>query len=267
MHARQWCRAVSAVALTVIGACGAAVLVNPPRSGTGPPSASLASRSSWVLATALPTSADFPADWGYSRTAQLRRETAPDGPLAKPASARPSPAADYLPAACGAIPKILDQSSGAAPAAYVQIDRDTHTSAQVAPPNAPATGEGPEHGPDAHFAIWVVPDPAARIADYRYWLGRCASYRVINYDSDDEAVNERAVTTVVRAPAAGGAEAGVAVTRSFTTVSSHEPPSTYHVEYYALRGVLLECSIHMEGADADIVTAVAARTLRNLQAM
>jgi hypothetical protein len=268
MHARRWSRAVGAVALTVVGACGGVVLVSPPRSGTGPSSASLASRSNGVLATALPTSADFPAGWGYSVTGQLRRETAPNGPGAKRASARPSPAADYLPAACGAVPKIVDQSSGAALAASVQIHRDTQIWAQdAAPPDAGATGEGREYGPNARFAIWVVPDPAARIAEYQYWLGRCASYRVINYDYAGEATNERAVTTVVEASAARGAEAGVAVTRSFTTVSSHEPPSTYHVEYYALRGVLLECSVNMEGADADIVKAVAARTLRNLQAM
>lgn len=268
MDAKRWPRIVAAVALSVVGTCGVAVLVSPPYPSTEPPSASLASRSNWVLATALPTSADFPADWGYSVTGQLRREAAPTGPVAKPASARPSPGADYLPASCGAIPKLLDQSSGAALAGYVQVDRDTQIWAQdAAPPDAAATGEGREHGPNARFAIWVVPDAAARIADYRYWLRRCSSYRVTNYDYSDEAKNERAVTTVIQAAAARGAEAGVAVTRSFTTVTSHEPPSTYHVEYYALRGVLLECSIYMEGADADMVKAVAARTLRKLQAL
>lgn len=268
MHAKRWPRLVGAVALTVVSACGVAVLMSPPRSETATPPASLASRSNWALATALPTRTDFPAEWGYSVAGQLHRDPPSNGPAAKRTSARRSPTAFYLPASCGAIPKILDQSSGAALAAYVQVDRDTQMWAQdAAPPDAAATGEGREHGPNARFAIWVVPDPAARIDEYREWLGRCASYRVTNFDYSDEAKNERAVDTVMQAAAARGAEAGVAVTRSFTTVSSHDPPSTYHVEYYALRGVLLECSVYMEGADADTVKAVAAQTLRKLQAL
>ncbi|BBX96649.1 hypothetical protein MLAC_19430 [Mycobacterium lacus] len=71
----------------------------------------------------------------------------------------------------------------------------------------------------------------------------------------------------MEARAAAGADAAVAVTTSFTTSGSHDPPSTYHVVYYAVRGVLLECSIYMEGSDADQVRQVAARTLQRLRAM
>jgi hypothetical protein len=268
VDAQRWPRLVGAVALSVLGVCGVTLLAIQPRSDSG---ASLASRSDWDLATALPTGADFPADWGYSVAGQLRRATPSKTQSGNPAPSVPppqGPTAAYTPATCGTIPKILDQSSGGALAAYVQVDRYTQIWAQdAAPPNSAATGESREHGPNARFAIWVVPDASARIANYQDWLGRCGSYRVTNYDYGNRAKNERTVTTVVEAPSADGADAAVTVTRSFVTIGSHDPSSTYHVVYYALRGVLLECSIYMDGADADLVKGVAAHTLQKLRAL
>jgi hypothetical protein len=258
-----WPRVVGAVAVAVLGACGATLLVVGPRSDHGTASAtSLLSRSDWDLATALPTSADFPADWGYSLAGRLQRTT--------PSSVAPKPgpaAAVYTPAECGTVPKILNQS-GASLAAYVQVDLQTQIYVQDAvPADAAATGERREHGPNTRYAIWTVPDSQARVADYLQWLGRCASYRVTNYDRGSELKDERTVTTVVDARSADGADAAVAVTRSFTTSGSHDPPSTYHLLYYAVRGVLLECSIYMDGGDADLVKQVAARTVQRLRAL
>jgi hypothetical protein len=219
----------------------------------------------------LPASADFPADWAYSVAGLLRREAPAKAPSAKPASngtTRQGVTAAYTPAACGTIPKILDQSSGGAMAAYVQVDRYTQIWAQdAAPPDAAATGESHEHGPNARFGIWVVPDASARIADYQDWLSRCGSYRVANYDYGSQVTNERTVTTAVEATSAKGADAAVTVTRSFHLIGSPDPPSTYHVAYYAVRGVLLECAIYMEDADAELVKHVAAQTLQRLRAL
>ncbi len=86
MNAHRWPRAVSVAALTVLGACGAALQMIPPRSHTGASSASLAAQSDWALAGALPASADFPADWGYAVAGLLRREAADKVPSARPAS-------------------------------------------------------------------------------------------------------------------------------------------------------------------------------------
>jgi hypothetical protein len=262
---------VGAVALAVLGACGATLLVIGPRSErakvSGASSTSLLSRSDWGLATALPTSADFPADWGYSLAGRLRR-SAPSGTATSSVAPKPGPAAAvYTPSECGNVPKILNQS-GAALAAYVQVDRSTQIYVQDAvPADAAATGERREHGPNSRFAIWVAPDSQARIASYLDWLRRCGSYRVVNYDHVSELKDERTVTTVVDARSADGADAAVAVTRTFTTSGSHDPPSTYHVIYYAVRGVLLECSIYMEADDADVVKQVAVHTLQRLRAL
>jgi hypothetical protein len=259
-------RVVGAVALALLTACGVTLWLIAPRPNEAhASSASLLSRSDWVLATALPTSGDFPADWGYSLAGRLRR-AAPTGTA--PSSTRPRPgpaAAAYEPATCGDLPKILSQS-GDALAAYVQVDRFTQIFVQDAVPgDAAATGERREHGPNARFSIWAVPDSQARIAGYLDWLGRCGSYRVTNYDRGSEVKSDRAVTTQVEARSADGADAAVVVTRTFTPSGSIDPPSTYHVAYYAVRGVLLECAIYMEGADADVVRQVATRTLQKLR--
>jgi hypothetical protein len=257
---------VSAVAFAVLTACGVTLWLIAPRPNEAhAASASLLSRSDWVLATALPTSGDFPADWGYALAGRLRR-AAPTGTATSSTPPRPRPAtAAYEPAACAELPKILDQSSGVL-AAYVQVDRYTQIFVQDAvPADAAATGERREHGPNARFSIWAVPDSQARIAGYLDWLGRCGSYRVTNYDRASDIKSERTVTTQVEAPSDDGADAAVGVTRTFTPTGSIDPPSTYHVAYYSVRGVLLECTIYVEGADADMVRQVAAHTLQKLR--
>lgn len=61
--------------------------------------------------------------------------------------------------------------------------------------------------------------------------------------------------------------AAVAVTRTFTTADGRDPSSTYHVAYYAVRGVLLECTSYLQGADLDLVRQLATRTVQKLRAL
>ena len=119
-HGQPWPRVVGALALAVLGACGVIVLVIPPR---GKPATSLESRSNWVLADAMPASHDFPADWGYSLYAPLRRT--PVSGKDAPTDWRPGvPRMHYGTAACTAIPKILDHSGeGVGP--RLGVDRST----------------------------------------------------------------------------------------------------------------------------------------------
>jgi hypothetical protein len=254
---------VGAVALAVLGACGVIVLTIPPRAHS---STSLASRSDWVLAGALPASRDFAIGWGYGISAPLRRKPMPDNVM----SSTPEPGvprAVYAPAACTNIPKILDHS-GAALAANLAVDRYTELVPHKARlTNADATGELGEVGPNAGLGIWVVPDGPARIANYVDWLGHCGTYHVTNYDGDGHVTNERTVKTVVEARSANGADAAVTVTRTFTTMGSSDPPATYYVSYYAVRGVILECTIFMDGTDRDLVQRRAAETLQRLRAL
>jgi hypothetical protein len=274
VNAQRWPRALTIAALTVLGACGVTLQMIPPRSHAGASSASLASQSDWALAGALPASSDFPADWGYSVAGLMRRGPAATAPSARPA-ANGTPQQDartaYAPAACGTLPKVLDESGGGALAAYLQVDRYSQLWAQdPEPPNADATGERHEHGPNARFWIWVVPDAPAQIADYQDWVSRCGSYRISNYDYSSQSSIERTVTTAVEATGtseAKGADAAVTVTRSFHLTDSPNPPATYHVSYYAVRGVLMECAIYMEDADAEIVKHTAAQTLQRLRSL
>ncbi|WP_224770431.1 hypothetical protein [Mycobacterium simulans] len=264
---QPWPRVVGAIALAVLGTCGLTLpLTAPHPSRAHGSTASLASRTDWTLATALPASADFPADWGYSLTGRLQR-AAPSPIDALAAQSSPDPAAVYTPEICGSIPKVLDHSGGAL-AAYVQVDRYAQLFVQDAPqPDAAATGESREHGPNARFAIWVVPDGTARIANYLRWLDQCGAYKVANYFLDGQLKDQRNVTTRVEARSADGADAAVTVTRTFTTIGSRDPSSTYHVAYYAVRGVLLECTIYMEGAELDQVKQIASHTLTKLRGL
>jgi hypothetical protein len=259
-------RLVGAAALLVLGACGVALLVSPAHS------ASLASRSHWVLATALPTSGDFPADWGYQLSGWFpRAQTSATTESSTPPPT--GPRAVYAPAACSTIPKLLSRS-GAALAAKAGVDRYTESfiySAQLW--DAPATGESDRLGPNAELFIWVVPDGPAQIANYLDWLHHCGSYQVTNYGFGGRFKNRRTVTTAVesRSPdrtAAGGAVA-VAVARTFTTTAGDsEAPATYHVSYSAVRGVILECTIYnFDGADRDLVKQRAAATLARLRTL
>jgi hypothetical protein len=261
-HGQPWPRVVGAMALAVLGACGVIVLVVPPRASS---STSLELRSNWVLAGVLPASHDFPADWGYSLYAPLRRTPISDE-VAPSTWRQGVPRMRYGPAACINIPKILDHlGAGVGPGVGI----DHYTTLQAAEPGLmddDATGQRSESGPNASLHIWVVPDGLARISNYVDWLGRCGSYQVTNYSQDGAVKNKRIVTTVVEERAVNGAEAAVTVTRTFTTPGSRQPPLTYHVSYHALRGVILECSIYdMDGADRDLVQRRAAETLQRLR--
>jgi hypothetical protein len=260
-------RALGAIALVLLGICGAVLLLTGPSSTRS--SASLASQTNWTLATTLPKSSDFPQDWGYSLTGRLQRLT-PNIPSPNGASSPPSPnpaAAIYEPAVCGNTPRILDHS-GSALAALAHVDRYAQLFVQDAPPaDAAATGESHEHGPNARFAIWVVPDGPAQVANYLTWLNQCGSYRVTNHFLDGEAKNRRDVTTSVETRSADGADAAVTVTRTFVPIASRDPSSTYYVAYYAVRGVLLESTIYLEGAELDQVKQIAARTLQRMRAL
>jgi hypothetical protein len=88
-----------------------------------------------------------------------------------------------------------------------------------------------------------------------------------NHDNGGQVKNERTVETKVDARSASGADAAAAVTRTFTAIGSRDPSSTYHVVYYAVHGVLLECTIYMEGDDVDLVQRSAAQTLEKLRAL
>jgi hypothetical protein len=260
---RPWPRVVGAVALAVLGACGVVVLVAPARSKAPP---SLASHSNWALARALPAGRDFPADWGYGVSGPLRRSPIPDTVV----SSTPPPGvprAVYAPAACTKIPTMLDHA-GASMGPIMSVDR--YTELQVNPTafmDSEATGEIDEVGPRAGITIWVAPDGPARIANYVDWLGHCDSYHVTNYDGNGRLKNERTVKTVVEARSAAGANAALTVTRSFTVIGNPARSATYHVGYYALRGVILECHIFMDGPDRDLVQKRAAQTLQRLGAL
>ena len=118
----------------------------------------------------------------------------------------------------------------------MHVDRNTGSIARA----TVASSDEPE--PNARFIIWPRPDGPALIVNYLDWLGRCGSTRV-------------------DARSADGADAAVAVTRSSASAG------TYHVMYYAVRGVLLECATNLEGADVDLVKRLGAQTLQRLRAL
>jgi hypothetical protein len=260
-HGQAWPRVVGAAALAALGACGVVVLLIPTRSKA--PS-SLASRSNWALAGALPPGRDFPADWGYGVSGPLRRTPTPDNVV--PSTPQPGiPRAVYAPAACTNIPRMLDYAGGASMGPTMSVDRYTELQANSAAlMDSEATGEIEEHGPRASMTIWVVSDGPTRIANYVDWLGHCGSYHVTNYDGKGGFKNERTVKTVVEARSADGADSAVTVTRTFTTIGNPAQSATYRVSYYALRGVILECQIFMEGPDRDLVQKRAVQTLQRL---
>jgi hypothetical protein len=174
----------------------------------------------------------------------------------------------YGTAACTAIPKILDHS-GEAVGPRLGVDHATQLRAQEPGlMDDDATGQRGESGPNASLAIWVDTDGPAQIADYVDWLGHCGSYQVTNYNQDGSIKNKRIVTTVVEGRAVNGPGASVTVTRMFTSPGGGKAPMTYHVNYYAVRGVILECSIYdMGSADGELVRRQAAQTLQRLRAL
>lgn len=258
---QPWPRVVGALALAVLGACGVVVLAVPSHV------TSLESRSNWVLAGALPASNDFPADWGYHISGPLRRT----GVSHANATSTPQPGvprAVYAPTACTNIPKILNHSdSDFGP----EVSVDRYTRLQVAAAafmDSDATGELDEQGPRAQLAIWVGASGPALIANYVDWLRRCDSYHVTNYDGSGTLKSERNVHTVVENRSADGADAAVSVIRTFAPVSGRKPSSTYYVTYYAVRGVIVECTAYqMDGPGRNLVHRRAVETLQRLRAL
>ncbi|HEU0191080.1 MAG TPA: hypothetical protein VFR17_07410 [Mycobacterium sp.] len=258
---KTWPRAVGAVALVVIAACGALVLTTPAKRG------SLVSRSNWSLSTALPPRSDFPADWDYS-VSGLVGWAFPPSRSPQGAAATAGHAARYTPEACGDVPTILTGPGRYVAHVRADHDPDPWWIAKAVPPDAAATGETDEHGPTASFVIWAVDDGPALITDYLRWLRRCRSYQVAAEDPFTHETHERAVSTVIDKTSDGHADAAVAVTRWFvTTGDGHAPSSTYRVSYYAVRGLLLECSTNVDGSGAEMVGKLAGQTVQRIGAL
>lgn len=88
-----------------------------------------------------------------------------------------------------------------------------------------------------------------------------------NYDFNGRLKDKRSATTVLDDHWTDNAVVAIVVTRTFVTAGSDETPATYHVSYYALRGVILECSVYMENAgDRELVQRRASQTLQRLRA-
>jgi hypothetical protein len=247
--AARWPRVVGAVALAVIGACGVTLLVIPARP------ANLISRSNWDLATALPSSRDFPANWNYGLEGTVRRQAKPSTTASRPRGAG-APTAVYAPADCGNVPTILGLYETSRFAAIVHVDQSTDEVASA------TVFSSDEPDLNARFIIWPVPDGPALIANYLDWIGRCDSYSVSSAVPGNQITDVRTVTTTVDTHSADA----VAVTRfSDETAGTQNPSSTYHVMYYAVRGVLLECATNLHGSDVDLVKRLAAQTLQKLR--
>ena len=254
-----WPRVVAAVALVLLASCGVTLLVIKPRLKMP---ASLSAQSNWVLAGALPTSGEVPAGWGYGLAGELQRSTPASSDLPQPLATL-----SYEPPACGHLPRMLDHREGGQ-GPHVNVDRYTTIEAlEPALADVNATGDVHEIGPNATLTIWAVGDGPAQIAEYTDWLTRCNSYHITDHDKSGKTKAERTVTTVRDEPWPGGTDVAVSVTRSFGTARNTKPPLTYHVAYFALRGVILECSIFMKGPDVDVVKGLAAATIAKLRTL
>jgi hypothetical protein len=243
-------RAVSAIALTVLGACAATIVAMPVRQDN------LRSLPNWQLAELLPTATEFPSDWNYGLAGLVHR-TAPGH---TPQSA-PAPARDYVPPACRPTPVVAELDGGTGDAASVYVDRDQEEIRR-------AHFVGEENGdPHGQIVIWPVSDGAARIAEYVDWLHTCGRYTITSLDPLHHTPQTRAVTATVDSRPDVGSEAGLAFTRSSRqTAPKPGPAIVTRVTYYWVRGVLLEYSTTLSGADGDVMNRVVAQTLQKLRA-
>jgi hypothetical protein len=242
-------RAVSAIALTVLGACAATIVALP-----APPE-SLRALSNWQLAELLPAADDFPPDWNYGLAGVVHR-SAPD----HTPGAAPAPARNYVPPSCSPDPAIAELDSGIGDA-RVYVDRNTDEIAR-----AHLLGE---ENPDPHaeIVIWAVPDGPARIAKYVDWLHKCGRYNINSLDPLHHTPRTNAVTATVNSHPVDGDDVSLAFTRSSTpTAPKAGSAIVTHVTYYWVRGVLLECSTNLSGAGGDVVNHVVAQTLQKLRA-
>ena len=250
----------------MLSVCGGLVLSNPPY-----PEGSLLSRSNWFVATALPSRADFPPNFDYSLSGTLGRAKPPASSAEDHAEAIPRPA-EYTPDGCGDIPQLLASPGTHVASVRVYRDPEPWWIARAEPPDAAATGEIDVPGPTARFEILAVGDGRDLITKYLRWLRRCRTYDVATADPLTDPLSaqthERTVTTTLNRRPVGPADAALAVTRSFTPVDDpHRSPATYYVSYYAVRGLLLECTTNMTDSDVGLMKKVAAQTLRRLHAL
>ena len=226
-------RVIAGLALLVIGACGLTwVLAERPDR-----TVSLMGRPTWQLAGALPSAADFPADWGYTLAGNLGRVTA----LPVPAPQPPADPDSYRPAECGQFPSI-DQMPGQALGSTAAASVDV---------NLP--GENYQLGHKAHFNLYAVDDPGALIGEYTDWVVRCTSYRNVAVNPSTGGIEYRDVTQVADTRLPDGVDFGVSVNGSRM--------------YYAVRGVVLQVWTNLEGADQALIADLAARTARKLRAL
>lgn len=241
----------------MLGICGAFVLVS------AAPAPDLVGRSNWVLAGALPSTADFPADWHYSVSGPLGWAEPPD---AAPGGWPRDPAPVYTPAQCGELPALFTATGS-----YIGYARAERPSAMlradlVAPPDAAATGEQPDPGPIAYFQLTAPTDPASLLAGYRVWLAECGTYRVRATDPMSGATHDREVTTVLEEDPT--AAEGLVVTRRYVPVGAGEAAAvTFAVRYYAVRGLLLETSTTLTGEDRELTARLADQAAERLQAL
>lgn len=247
-------RSVCAMALVVLSACGATIVGFPARP------VSLRSLPNWDLAQLLPGVHDFPPGWNYSLRGSVHR-TDPESTPARPSTRASAPAAAYTPRECAQVPKIAELFGGPGYAALVHVDRQTDEIARA------VLMSEDEPDPNARFVIWPVTDGSAMITNYVDWLGQCGTYHVTSTDPDSGNEKRRTVATTIEARSTDAADATLAVTRS-TTVTAPGPNHTmiYHLTYYWVRGVLLECATNLVGTDVDVVNRVAAQTLQKLRA-
>jgi hypothetical protein len=239
-------RGVSAIALTVLGACAATIVALP-----APPE-SLRSLSNWQLAELLPAADDFPPDWNYGLSGVVHRSP--------PDQTAPS-ARDYVPPSCSPDPVIAELVSGTSDATRVYVDRDTDEIAR--------THLLGEENPDPHaeIVIWPVSDGRARITKYVDWLEKCGRYTINSLDPLHHSPRSSAVTATIDSRPGDGGDVSLAFTRSSTqTTPQPDPAIVTHVTYYWVRGVLLECSTNLSGAAGDVVNHVVAQTLQKLRA-
>jgi hypothetical protein len=211
----------------------------------------------WELAQLLPNVHDFPPDWNYSLQGSVHR-TDPEHAPAWPSSSAAARA--YTPHECAQLPKIAELFGRPGYAALVHVDRQTDEIARS------VLMSEDEPDPNARFVIWPVTDGSAMITNYVDWLGRCGTYHVTSTAAGSSTEDVRTVATTIDARSADGADAALKVTKS-TTVSAPGPSHTmvYHLTYYWVRGVLLECATNLDGSDVDVVNHVGAQTLQKLR--
>ncbi|MEE3067476.1 MAG: hypothetical protein VYA67_26675 [Actinomycetota bacterium] len=221
---------------------------------------SLRSLPNWELAKLLPGIHDFPADWNYWLRGSVR-QTNPDNGAPPPAGGASVPASAYTPRECAQVPKIVELFGSPGDAAMVYVDRQTDEIARA----AEISSDDPD--PNAHLAIWKVPDGPAMIAKYVDWLARCGSYRITSVDAGSGNDTVRTVTTTIDGPPRGSGSAALAVTKSTTgTVRGASRLVIYHITYYWERDVLLEFATNLVGTDLDVVNHAAGQTLQRMRA-